>query len=54
MEGKPLVAKLVKDAIWIVKGSLPKNDERGHWVGGVARAEITANNCKIIKIMHGT
>ncbi len=52
-EEKPFVAKLVKDTIWIVRGSLPKNDERGHWVGGVVVAEINANNCKIIKIIHG-
>jgi hypothetical protein len=52
-EEKPFVAKLVKDTIWIVRGSLPKNDNRGHWVGGVALAEINANNCKIIKIIHG-
>ena len=51
-EEKPLVA-LVKDTIWVVRGSLPKNNEKGHWVGGVAVAEINANNCKIIKIIHG-
>ena len=52
-EEKPLVAKLVKDTIWVVKGTFPKGKPGEVTFGGVARAEINANNCKIIKVIHG-
>jgi len=52
-EEKPFVANLVKDSIWVVKGTFPKGNPGEIRKGGVARAEINANNCKIIKIIHG-
>ena len=52
-EERPFVANLVKDSIWVVKGTFPKSNPPVHRFGGVARAEINANNCKIIKIIHG-
>ncbi len=52
-EERPFVANLVKDSIWVVKGTYPKAKPGVPTFGGVARAEINANNCKIIKIIHG-
>ncbi len=52
-EEKPFFANLVKDSIWVVKGTFPKGNPGEIRKGGVARAEINANNCKIIKIIHG-
>lgn len=39
---------ILKDGIWFVSGSLPKD-----WLGGVAEAEILKENGKIIRISHG-
>jgi hypothetical protein len=50
---RPFVATLVNDTIWVVKGTFPKGNPSEIRKGGVARAEINANNCKIIKIIHG-
>jgi hypothetical protein len=50
---KPFVANLVNDTIWVVEGTFPKDKPGVIRKGGVARAEINANNCKIIKIIHG-
>ena len=44
---KPYKA-ILKDGIWYVNGSLPKG-----WRGGVAEAEITKDNGRIIRISHG-
>lgn len=52
MEQKPFVATLVKDTVWVVKGTFHNNSTKTRR-GGVARAEINANNCQIIKIIHG-
>lgn len=43
---KPYKAKL-RDGVWYVSGSLPKG-----WVGGVAEAEITKDDGRIIRISH--
>ena len=53
MKEKPFVATLVKDTVWVVKGTFPKAKPGVVTFGGVARAEINAKNCKIIKIIHG-
>jgi hypothetical protein len=44
---KPYQAKLVK-GVWIVEGSLPEG-----WKGGVALAEISKDNGKVLRISHG-
>lgn len=44
---KPYYATL-SNGIWSVSGSLPKG-----WIGGVAEAEISKDDGKIIRISHG-
>jgi hypothetical protein len=44
---KPFRAKLA-NGVWTVQGSLPKG-----WVGGVALAEISKADGRIIRISHG-
>jgi hypothetical protein len=44
---KPYTAKL-NNGIWFVTGSLPNG-----WNGGVAEAEISKDDGKIIRISHG-
>jgi len=53
LKERPFVATLVNDTIWVVKGTFPKGNPGEIRKGGVARAEINANNCKIIKVIHG-
>lgn len=45
---RPFTAKLVK-GVWIVEGSLPKKYD----VGGVAIAEISKKDGRILRISHG-
>lgn len=51
-EEKPYSAVL-KDGIWFVSSSLPKNTVSEVTVGGVAEAEISKDNGRIIRITHG-
>ena len=44
---KPFVASLKND-VWTVHGSLPKG-----WVGGVAEAEISKSDGRILRVSHG-
>ena len=44
---KPYKASLVGD-VWVVQGSLPKG-----WLGGVAIAEISKSDGKILRVSHG-
>lgn len=44
---KPFVASL-KNGVWTVHGSLPKD-----WVGGVAIAEISRSDGRILRVSHG-
>ena len=44
---KPFVASL-KNGVWTVEGSLPKG-----WVGGVAIAEISKRDGRILRVSHG-
>ena len=44
---KPFVASL-KGEVWTVQGSLPKG-----WVGGVAIAEISKSDGRILRVSHG-
>jgi hypothetical protein len=45
---KPYKA-ILKNGVWYVSGSLPKD----YITGGVAEAEITKSDGRIIKIIHG-
>ncbi len=45
---KPYHARLT-NGVWIVEGSLPKGAE----IGGVAEAQITKENGKILNVIHG-
>ena len=44
---KPFKATL-KDGVWHVTGSLPKG-----WYGGVAEADISKENGRILHVIHG-
>ena len=44
---KPFVASL-KNGVWTVEGSLPKG-----WDGGVAIAEISKRDGRILRVSHG-
>ena len=44
---KPYKATL-KNGVWTVRGSLPKG-----WVGGVAEAEISKDDGRILRVIHG-
>ena len=44
---KPFVASL-KNGVWTVHGSLPKG-----WLGGVAIAEISKTDGRILRVSHG-
>jgi hypothetical protein len=44
---RPFVATL-KNGVWYVEGSLPKD-----WVGGVAEAEISKKDARVLRISHG-
>jgi hypothetical protein len=44
---KPFVASL-KNGVWTVEGSLPKD-----WDGGVAIAEISKRDGRILRVSHG-
>ncbi len=44
---KPFVATL-RDGVWTVEGSLPKG-----WAGGVALAEISKKDGRILRVSHG-
>src|SRR6266850_2616183 len=44
---KPFVASL-KRGVWTVQGSLPKG-----WAGGVAIAEISKSDGRILRVSHG-
>ena len=44
---KPFTATLT-NGVWNVRGSLPKG-----WKGGVAEAEISQENGKILRVSHG-
>jgi hypothetical protein len=44
---KPYRARLNK-GVWIVEGSLPEG-----WIGGVALAEISKDDGRIIRVSHG-
>jgi hypothetical protein len=44
---EPFVASL-KSGVWTVQGSLPKG-----WVGGVAIAEISKSDGRILRVSHG-
>jgi len=44
---KPYHAKL-QGGVWIVEGSLPEG-----WRGGVAIAEISAENAMVLRVSHG-
>jgi hypothetical protein len=46
---KPFHAKLRKDGVWLVTGSLPKQYTKG----GVALAEIAKADGRILHISHG-
>jgi hypothetical protein len=52
--GKAKIAKekpyhaMLKDDIWIVEGSLPEG-----YFGGVARAEISKEDGRIVSVSHG-
>ncbi len=43
---KPFHAKLINDSIWVVEGTLHEE------LGGVVRAEIQKQDCKVLKIIH--
>ena len=47
-EKKPFVARLKNANIWIVEGTLDKEE-----VGGVPYIEIQKKDCKILKVYHG-
>ncbi len=44
---KPYTASLA-NGVWTVTGSLPEGV-----VGGVAEAEISKNDCKVLRVSHG-
>lgn len=44
---KPFVASL-KNGVWTVHGSLPKG-----WLGGVALAEVSKSDGRILRVSHG-
>jgi hypothetical protein len=44
---KPYKASL-SNGIWTVEGSLPKG-----MVGGVAEAEISKDDCRVLRVIHG-
>jgi hypothetical protein len=43
---KPFKASL-SNGVWRVRGSLPEG-----WVGGVAIAEISKDDCKVLRVIH--
>src|SRR4051812_27215635 len=45
---KPFIAKLRKDGVWVVEGTL-KNGMKG----GVAYIEIQSSDCRILEVTHG-
>lgn len=45
---KPYRATLREDGVWVVEGSLPKG-----WLGGVALAEISKSDGRILRVSHG-
>jgi hypothetical protein len=47
-EEKPYKAKL-RNGVWVIEGSLPA----GHNVGGVALAEISKEDGRVLKVIHG-
>jgi hypothetical protein len=47
-EKKPFVARLKNAKVWIVEGTLEKEE-----VGGVPYIEIQKKDCKILKVYHG-
>ena len=49
---KPYTAVL-KDGVWYVRGSLPKPAGGGRMAGGVAEAEISKEDGRIIRVIHG-
>ena len=44
---KPYVAVL-DNGVWRVRGTLPKN-----WLGGVAEAEVSKDDAKVLRVSHG-
>ena len=44
---KPFTSTLIKDSIWIVRGTLKTQK------GGVPYVEINAKNCNTLRISHG-
>ena len=56
---KPFEAKLVGDTVWLVEGSLHKENhglKNGTLTitsGGVAYIEIRKKDCKVLKVIHG-
>ena len=48
IEGEKPYRATLKDGVWIVAGSLPKG-----WVGGVALAEISKKDGRILRVSHG-
>lgn len=49
---KPYHATL-SDGVWFVKGSLPKPPPGHIMVGGVAEAEISKDDGRILRVIHG-
>jgi len=45
---KPYKATLRADGVWLVRGSLPKG-----WIGGVAEAEISKVDGRVLRVFHG-
>lgn len=45
---KPYHARLNTNGVWLVEGSLPAD-----LVGGVAEAEITKDDARILRVSHG-
>lgn len=47
-QSKPFVARLKNAHVWIVEGTLDKDE-----VGGVPYIEIQRKDCRILKVYHG-
>lgn len=50
---KPYIARLGTNGVWTVEGSLPKGVLGSAVKGGVAVAEISKSDGKILRVSHG-
>lgn len=48
IEGERPYTATLKEGVWHVSGSLPKG-----WLGGVAEAEISRKDGRVIRVSHG-